>query len=170
MSHRIPRFAAVLIGLSIAWGIGCGGGSSAKSETAEAPAPLPVELQEPKDAAEAKQAPKSGEPTIQASNPEMEKIAAELVKGRSAQDQQKIYESQQHYDLALKHHNRGEFEKAKIEAQLAVQAYPENLQARKPLNDILQVTVRSRPEFGARAVEIPLLASPFFLGAIVISG
>ena len=136
MSHRIPRFAATLLALSIAWGIGCSSGSSAKSsEPTEQPAAMPVELQEPKDAAEAKKAPK-GEPTIQASNPEMEKIAAELVKGRSAQDQQKIYESQQHYDLALKHHNRGEFEKAKIEAQLAVQAYPENLQARKLLNDM----------------------------------
>jgi type II secretory pathway component GspD/PulD (secretin) len=82
----------------------------------------------------------------------MEKIAAELIKGRSSQDQQKIYESQQHYDLALRHHNRGEFEKAKIEAQLAVQIWPENLQARKLLSDIQQVTVRGRPEFGARAV------------------
>ena len=53
-------------------------------------------------------------------NTEMEKVAQELARGRSAQEQQQIYESQRHYEQALVFNNRGDFEKAKIEAARAV--------------------------------------------------
>jgi tetratricopeptide (TPR) repeat protein len=82
----------------------------------------------------------------------MEKIALELAKGRSAQEQQQIYESQRHYEAALRFNNAGDFEKAKIEAQKAVQAWHENTAARKLLNDVNRITVGGRPELGARSI------------------
>ncbi len=70
-----------------------------------------------------------------------------------ARAQRKVYLSWQHYDQALRFHNRGEFERAKIEAQKALQSFHENLEARKLLNDIHQRTVGGRPEFGARGAD-----------------
>ncbi|HYE98054.1 MAG TPA: hypothetical protein VEJ18_04040 [Planctomycetota bacterium] len=149
MSDRTLRLWGALCVVALLAGIGCSGGAASRPQ-AETPAP---EQPVPADPiAPTEPAAKPAEPTIQASTPEMEKLAAELVKARSAQDQQRVFQSQQHYDLALQYHNRGEFEKAKIEAQKAIQAWPENIQARKLLDDIHQVTLGQRPEFHSRAM------------------
>src|SRR5258706_10589070 len=71
------------------------------------------------------------DPEIQAENPEWRRIAEELAKGLSVGEQQKLMESERHYSLALAWFNKADFEKARIEAQLAVDAAPENLAARK---------------------------------------
>jgi Ca-activated chloride channel family protein len=87
-----------------------------------------------------------------ASSPEQEKIARELESGRSAQDQEQIYESQRHYELALAHNNRGDFDKAAIEARKAVETWHENLAARKLFNDVNRITRGGRQELGARSI------------------
>ncbi|HEX7899873.1 MAG TPA: hypothetical protein VF950_19040, partial [Planctomycetota bacterium] len=150
MNQRTARVVSAFAVLALLAGIGCGT-SSSSTAAKEAPPADPLVTQEPVKPDAAAEAAEKKAPTIQAT-PEFEKIAQELVKGRTAQEQQKIYESQQHYDMALRYHNRGEFEKAKIEAQKAVQAWHENLEARKLLTDINQVTVGGRAEFGARAI------------------
>ncbi len=73
-----------------------------------------------------------------------------LARGRTAQEQTRVTESQDHYQLALRHHHKGESEKAAIEARRAVEAWPENLAARKLYNDIQQLIVGGRAESGAR--------------------
>jgi hypothetical protein len=78
---------------------------------------------------------------IQAENLEWQKITEELLKGRTVAEQQKILESERRYQLALACYNRADFDKAKIEAQLAVQAWPEHLAARKLLADVNEIIV-----------------------------
>lgn len=152
MSHRVARVVSAVAVLALLAGIGCGTTSSSPASKEAPPAdPVVAATQEEKPQADPAAAAEKKSPTIQAT-PEFEKIAQELVKGRTAQEQQAIYTSQQHYDMALRYHNKGEFEKAKIEAQKAVQAWHENLEARKLLTDINQVTVGGRAEFGARAI------------------
>jgi type II secretory pathway component GspD/PulD (secretin) len=89
---------------------------------------------------------------IEAQTPEMQQVAQELARGRTAQEQAKIAESQQHYEMALKYHEKGEFDKAQIEAQLAVSAWHENIAARRLLHDINQLRVGGRAEYGARSI------------------
>ena len=60
--------------------------------------------------------------------------------------------SQRHYEVALAHHDKGDFAKAKVEARLAVEAWHENLAARKLLDDLNQLTLGGQPEYGARAM------------------
>jgi len=48
--------------------------------------------------------------------------------------------------------NRGDFDRAKIEAQKAVMTWHENVAARKLLNDVNRITVSGRPELGARSI------------------
>jgi hypothetical protein len=74
------------------------------------------------------------------------------VLGRGEEEQKRIYESQRHYELALQFNNRGDLEKAKGEAQKAVEAWGENTAARKLVNDINRITVGGRGETGARSV------------------
>ena len=81
------------------------------------------------------------EVAIQAENPEWRKIPEELLKGRPAAEQQRILESERRYQLALAWFHKADFEKAKIEAQLAVQAWPEHLAARKLLADVGEILV-----------------------------
>ncbi len=150
MKHRTVRLLAALWGAALAAGIGCSGSAEPAPETTSAAAPVPV--QEPRPEAPAAPPPDAAQITIQAQTPEMEKIAQELARGRTAGEQHKIYASQQHYDLALKYHNRGEFEKAKIEAQKAMEAWPENVAARKLFTDVAQILVGGRAEFGARSI------------------
>lgn len=50
-------------------------------------------------------------------------------------------EAQGWYEVALAWHNKGDFEKAKISAQKAVQANPEHLAARKLLSEIHSILV-----------------------------
>lgn len=147
MSDRILRVVSALAALALVAGIGCSSGApAAKDESA----PPPV-FQEPAEPA-APGAPTDKAVQVQASSPEMEKIAQELARGRSASDQQAIYESQRHYEQALMFNNRGDFDKAKAEAQKAVEAWHENTAARKLLNDVNRITVGGRPELGARSI------------------
>jgi hypothetical protein len=76
---------------------------------------------------------------IQAENPEWQKITEELLKGRTVAEQQKMVEGQRHYELALAWFNKGDFDKAKVEAQIAVEKAPENIAARKLLSDVNEI-------------------------------
>jgi len=78
---------------------------------------------------------------IQAENPEWQKITEELLKGKTVEEQQKLLESERHYQLALAWFNKADFEKARIESQLAVNAWPEHLAARKLLSDVGEIIV-----------------------------
>src|SRR5207245_2302258 len=122
MSDRIVRFGALLTALALAAGIGC---SSKPSTQEEKPVIQDPAAQEPGTPPPPPDTQKAVQ--VQASTPEMEKIAQELARGRSAQEQQAIYESQRHYEQALMFNNRGDFDKAKIEAQKAVEAWHENI-------------------------------------------
>lgn len=150
MSDRILRVVTAMTVIALSAGIGCSSGATTADDSPK-PAPLIQEpAQEPgtppppSDTAKALQ--------VQAASPEMEKIAQELARGRSTADQQAIYESQNHYEQALMFNNRGDFDKAKIEAQKAVDTWHENLAARKLLNDVNRITVGGRPELGARSI------------------
>ena len=81
------------------------------------------------------------EAEIQAESPEWKKIAEEAARGRTIAEQQKLLESERHYQIALAWFNRADFEKAKIEAQAAVQAWPEHIAARKLLADVGEIIV-----------------------------
>ena len=78
---------------------------------------------------------------VEAVNPEWARIAEEAAKGRTVAEQQRVVESEQHYQLALAWFNKGDFDKAKSEAQAAVQAWPEHLAARKLLDDVNEIIV-----------------------------
>jgi hypothetical protein len=52
-----------------------------------------------------------------------------------------MLESEQRYRLALAWFNKGDFDKAKSEAQAAVQAWPEHLSARRLLDDVNEIIV-----------------------------
>src|SRR6185295_10211611 len=130
-------------------GIGCSSGGSTREDSKPAALVDPA-TQEPGAPPPSPDTQKAVQ--VQASSPEMEKIAQELARGRSAQEQQQIYESQRHYEQALMFNNRGDFDKAKIEAQKAVEAWHENIAARKLLNDVNRITVGGRPELGARSI------------------
>jgi type II secretory pathway component GspD/PulD (secretin)/tetratricopeptide (TPR) repeat protein len=141
--------ASALAALALVAGIGCSSGApAAKNDT-----PPPLINEQPQEPGVAAPGPATDKAVqVQASSPEMEKIAQELARGRSASDQQAIYESQRHYEQALMFNNRGDFDKAKTEAQAAVQAWHENTAARKLLNDVNRITVGGRPELGARSI------------------
>lgn len=148
MSDRSLRFVAALCAVALAAGIGCSSGAPEKEEAKPAiQDPATQEPGAPPPSPETQRAVQ-----VQASTPEMEKIAQELARGRSAQEQQAIYESQRHYEQALMFNNKGDFDKAKIEAQKAVETWHENVAARKLLNDINRITVGGRPELGARSI------------------
>ena len=140
MSDRRLRVVLALTLLAGWAGVGCGGGTQTKEDTSRPPVVAP-EGQEP---GAPPPSPETGKAVqVQASSPEMEKIAQELARGRSAQGQQAIYESQRHYEAALMFNNRGDFDKAKIEAQKAVEAWHENIAARKLLNTAKGAVPRS---------------------------
>jgi tetratricopeptide (TPR) repeat protein len=149
MSDRRLRDALALLLLALGAGIGCSNGAP-KEDSSRPAVVAPEPEQEPGTPPPSPETRKAVQ--VQASSPEMEKIAQELARGRSAQEQQLIYESQRHYEQALMFNNKGDFDKAKIEAQKAVEAWHENLAARKLLNDINRITVGGRPELGARSI------------------
>lgn len=101
--------------------------------TASCAAPSPTPQAEP-----AKPAP---EAEIQAESPVWRKIAEEAARGRSVAQQQQLLESERHYELALAWFNKADFEKAKIEAQAAIQIWPEHIAARKLLADVGEIIV-----------------------------
>ena len=78
---------------------------------------------------------------VEAESPEWAKIAEEAAKGLSVADQQRLVESEQRYQLALAWFNKGDFDKAKSEAQRAVQLWPDHLAARKLLDDVNEIIV-----------------------------
>jgi hypothetical protein len=78
---------------------------------------------------------------VVAENPEWQRIAEDLTKGLTVGEQQKRMESERHYELALAWFNKADFDKARIEAQLAVEGYPEHLAARKLLSDVGEIIV-----------------------------
>lgn len=90
------------------------------------------------------------EAAVEALNPDWEKIARDVARGRPVADQQAAYESDQHYRLALAYHDKGDFERAKVEAQKAVRLRPENLAARKLLAEILELVGGRGGGFGTR--------------------
>jgi hypothetical protein len=128
MSDRRLRVVLTLSLLALAAGIGCSGGTQTKEDTSKPAVALPEEQEPGTPQPPSPETRKTVQ--VQASSPEMEKIAQELARGRSAQEQQAIYESQRHYEAALVFNNRGDFDKAKIEAQKAVEAWHENIAAR----------------------------------------
>lgn len=147
MTHRLLRLSAAIGAVALAVGIGC----SASEPAPEEPAPEPAAQAEPPPPPPAPEAPKKPL-TIQAATPEMERIAQELARGGTRDEQQRRVASQQHYEVALRYHDKGDFEKARVEAEKALQVWPENLAARKLLADIQQMLVGGRAEFGARSI------------------
>ena len=95
----------------------------------------------PAPAPEAKPEKAEAKVEIQAESPEWRKITEELLKGRTVAEQQKMMESERHYELGLAWFNKGDFEKAKLEAQRAVSDWPEHLAARKLLADVNEILV-----------------------------
>lgn len=78
---------------------------------------------------------------VEAESREWQKIAEELTRGRSVGEQQKLLESERHYQLGLAWFHKGDFDKAKEQAQLAVEKWPEHLAARKLLADVGEILV-----------------------------
>ncbi len=146
MTHPAVRTIAAVLAVALAAGIGCSSASSRKGS--EPAAPGAVQERPTSVTPEGEKKPF----TVQADSPETEKLVQELAKGRTIDEQQRIHESDQHYKLALAFQQRGDLERAKTEAQKAVQAWHENLQARKLLAEINQLTVGGRGEFGVRGL------------------
>ena len=97
MSDRTLRMVALLALIALGAGIGCGGGAESRDDSAKnAPEIKDPAQQEPGTPAPAASPDTQKAVQVQASSPEMEKIATELARGRSAQEQQQIYESQRH--------------------------------------------------------------------------
>ncbi len=82
---------------------------------------------------------------IESAGPDEAKLAEDLFKGRTAAEQQAILASQRHYELALSWFNRGDFEKAKVEARESVRLWIENLAARKLLSQVYEIIAGSPP-------------------------
>jgi hypothetical protein len=115
---------AAVPALALLYGVGCGGSEKApEPETtaaAQEPAPPPVvpaRVPEPQEQKPVK---------IEAAPGDWEKIAQELAKGRTVQDQERISASYKHFDLALAYQRKGDFDKAKVEARRAVELWHEN--------------------------------------------
>ncbi len=83
--------------------------------------------------------PPPDETRIEAASEEWAGIARDAFKGRTLEEQERLAVSEKHYTLALGYYNRGDFDRAKVEAQKAVQAWHENLAARKLLAEILSL-------------------------------
>jgi len=80
-------------------------------------------------------------PAVEAASPEWAAIAEEAMKGRPVEEQRRLLEAERRYQLALAWFNKGDFDKAKSEAQIAVQAWPEHLPARHLLADVNEIIV-----------------------------
>lgn len=84
--------------------------------------------------------PSTADVVVEVLDPEWERIARDAARGHSLPDQKAAAESDQHYLLALAYYDRGDFERAQVEARKAVRLRPENLAARKLLGEVLQLT------------------------------
>jgi tetratricopeptide (TPR) repeat protein len=83
--------------------------------------------------------PEPKKPSIDAVDPAWAKVLEEALQGLPAADQERAFTSQRHYELALACFNKGDFDKAKEQAQRAVDRWPENLAARRLLQDVLDI-------------------------------
>ncbi|HEY3227479.1 MAG TPA: tetratricopeptide repeat protein [Planctomycetota bacterium] len=122
----IRALLAALAAVTVSWGC-----SSAPEEAAPAEPPAAGGQETPAPARTPKEPGK-----IDAQDENWKKIAEEVAKSRTVQEQQQVIESQAHYDRALEYRNRGDFERAKESAQNALKAWPGNVEARKLLADI----------------------------------
>src|SRR5262245_1397100 len=111
MRHLSVRVSAALFGIAVAFGIGCSSPGRQEKEQEQ-----PREEGAKPGAAAPQERPAAVTPegekkpfTVQAQNPEFEKIAQELARGRTVQEQQQVATSQAHYELALRYHDKGEF-------------------------------------------------------------
>jgi hypothetical protein len=82
-------------------------------------------------------------PAVEAAGEEWMKVLQEAMKGRDAGEEERILASNLHYRLALACMDKGEFDKAKIEAQRAVSLWLENLPARKLLQEVGEILTGS---------------------------
>src|SRR6185503_5324410 len=110
-------------------GLGCSSAPEAKPAGDAAAAP-----DAPKDAAPVTPPQEPGK--IDAQDENWRKIAEEAAKSRTVQQQEQFAQSSAHYDRALEFHRRGDFSRAKEEAQKAVDAWQGNLEARKLLSEV----------------------------------
>ncbi|HTF57487.1 MAG TPA: tetratricopeptide repeat protein [Planctomycetota bacterium] len=122
----IRALLVALIVVTVSWGCSSAPEGAAPAEPSpaggrETPAPAPA----PKEPGK-----------IDAQDENWKKIAEEVAKSRTVQEQQQVLESQAHYDRALEYRNRGDFERAKESAQNALKAWPSNVEARKLLASI----------------------------------
>lgn len=78
---------------------------------------------------------------IQAENAEWSRVLQELVAGRSVEEQSQVALSRRHYELGLTHFNRGDFDRAKTEAQEAIRIWPENIPARRLLSEAAGIII-----------------------------
>ena len=80
-------------------------------------------------------------PPLQAANEDWDRILKDLMAGRSIEEQQQVALSRRHYELGLAYFNRGDFDRAKTEAQEAVRIWPENIPARRLLTEAGDVII-----------------------------
>ena len=129
---------AILLALAAGlatWGCSSGPEEAPPAGTPDAPADAPAPA--PETPAATPQEPGK----IDAQDEQWRKIAEEVAKGRSVQDQQRVVESGAHYDRGLEFFKKGDFERGKEAAQKALEAWPGNVEARKLLNDINSILV-----------------------------
>jgi tetratricopeptide (TPR) repeat protein len=128
MRHASWIRALLAASVAAAVGLGCSTAPESAATPGEtAPAETPKETP----------APAPQEPgKIEAQDENWRKIAEEVAKSRTVQQQEKYVESSAHYDRAVEFHKRGDFERAKESAMKAIQAWPANLEARKLLSEV----------------------------------
>ncbi|MBI4563676.1 MAG: hypothetical protein HY716_03155 [Planctomycetes bacterium] len=124
-------FLAVVAAAVALWG--CANGAPPEPEE-PAPAPAPAEPT-------AEGPPPQDPGQIQAENEDWKRIAQEVAKGRTLQEQQRISESNALHDQALDFYRKGAFEQAKDAAEAAVERWSGNVEARKLLSDINAILV-----------------------------
>ena len=94
--------------------------------------------------------------------------------GRPLAEQVRSAESQQWYELALGWFNRGDFDKAKDAARRAVQTDPENLAARKLLDDIHSIVggrpARTPAEHDVRVAQVAVEQAQIEITKHVVDG
>jgi tetratricopeptide (TPR) repeat protein len=80
-------------------------------------------------------------PPFEAANADWDRILKDLVAGRSVEEQQQVALSHRHYELGLTYFNRGDFDRAKTEAQEALRIWPENIPARRLLSEVGDIII-----------------------------